>query len=303
MAFDLAQSIGNVRQARDERFFNNLLQFAMTDDLSVPMPSKTQLWNEFSRLKGGRMAPEDLQRFESAYAQVKSGRYQKQLNRLGQLSLGGMSDKKIQNQVKNDPELYQSLLDLVTEGKNSGTEEGIMMAAMGERFLPKSKKSLIEKFGGDEASSFKQMIPGAALAGGVGLYQYLSRPDAEDMKEYKKDKAAYDKAKAPKGTTLPIPAKDVVPKPEKPKSRWEKMTKGFGKGKIKATSPLGILGYTALSQAENAGEYIAGEEARPHARTLGNLGMLGLSLRGGWLAPLLAAPPAMDLYRQYTGDE
>ena len=122
MAFDLAQSIGNVRQARDERFFNNLLQFAMTDDLSVPMPSKTQLWNEFSRLKGGRMAPEDLQKFESAYAQVKSGRYQKQLNRLGQLSLGGMSDKKIQNQVKNDPELYQSLLDLVTEGKNSGTE-------------------------------------------------------------------------------------------------------------------------------------------------------------------------------------
>ena len=101
MSFNLSETISNVKQARYDRFFSNLLQYAMTEDISSPMPSKTQLWNQYSRLKGGRMSPQDLERFESTYSQVKSGRYQKQLNRLGKLSLGGMSDRKIQNQVKN----------------------------------------------------------------------------------------------------------------------------------------------------------------------------------------------------------
>ena len=101
--------------------------------------------------------------------------------------------------------------------------------------------------------------------------------------------------------------KAAMPTPEEykklqPTSRYEQL-KGkysklgsFGKGGVQ------MGGYMGMGAMRSLGKYLGGETGESIGRTIGNLGMLGLSLRGTpWLAPILAAQPLSDLYAQYQG--
>jgi hypothetical protein len=81
---------------------------------------------------------------------------------------------------------------------------------------------------------------------------------------------------------------------EQLKGRYSKLG-GFGKGAV------GMGAYMGMGAMRPLGKYLGGETGETVGRTLGNLGMLGLSLRGGYMAPILAAAPLMDLYEQYQG--
>ena len=112
---NLQQAIDQRRQNTENQFYTNLMRYAIHDspqfDMSGKnpqfiggkadaMPSKTQLWNQYVAIKGGRMNPQDLMMFEQQYAQIKMAHRNKQMSQLQQLSTRGFSDVKIKNMIK-----------------------------------------------------------------------------------------------------------------------------------------------------------------------------------------------------------
>ena len=141
---------------RDQDFFTGLLkhgmnvgEFDMINDEPVfspgeSMPDKTQAWNAFIATKKGRMTPQDLMQFESSYESTKQLRTQNQIKELNKLNLQGARAGDIQDMVEDDPQLYQNLLDMVTELEASGTEEGMAMAAQAMQYLPDKSPGIID---------------------------------------------------------------------------------------------------------------------------------------------------------------
>jgi hypothetical protein len=187
--------MASLRQALDERranvenqFFTNLLQYAMnaSPDFDVSgkrpvmvnpgqkIPPKAVLWNQYVNLKGGRIGPEDLMRFEEVYKQVKQTVSQQNIKKINELGLRGYSDAKIQKLMSDNPVMYQNLLDMINDYKTSGTEEGMAAASSLEAYLP--QKSVVRQVSDsfDDSpvwSTAKAIGTTAALGGTYAAYR------------------------------------------------------------------------------------------------------------------------------------
>tara|TARA_Y100001973_G_scaffold2362_1_gene3518 strand:- start:940 stop:1785 length:846 start_codon:yes stop_codon:yes gene_type:complete len=170
----LSDAIAQRQQNTENAFFTNLMQYGMNSspmfDTSgaapvyiggaSKMPSKTDLWNQYVQIKGGRLSPQDLAVFEQYYNNAVSAHNSNQLKGLQQLAMQGYSPKKIKKVVKDSPDLYNNLMDMVTTFENRGDEEGMVAGSQIRQYLPSTDKGII---GDDETSTLEKIIPPAAL--------------------------------------------------------------------------------------------------------------------------------------------
>ena len=195
---NLQQAIDQRRQNTTNQFYTGLMQHAMNDtpqyDMTGNKPvylgasgpklkSKTELWNQFVQIKGGRLAPQDLAEFEQYYQSTLGAQQSNQLKGLQELKMKGYSDKKIKNMIKDSPELYNNLMDMVTKFEASGDEQGAMAGATVRAFLPTDEKGLIH----DEMGIGTQLGMLGAGAGAVGAYKYATGVDHSAVQKARKE--------------------------------------------------------------------------------------------------------------------
>ena len=202
---DPGQSFSDVmlarKQGREQQFFGNLLQYGMTagGDFNIvdgnpvytggtPMPDKTSLWNEYLRMKGNRISAADVQNFEAQYTQASAMRTQKQMSELSKMTMQGISDKKIKKSIEDSPELYNSLMDLVSTLESSGDEQAFAQAQLVRNYMPDTSKSLLGGLIEEPGFLGRAGIP-LALAGGAAGASYLGQIPAEDVAAAKKARA------------------------------------------------------------------------------------------------------------------
>ena len=188
----ISDIVQQVKQGREETFFTNLMQYAM--DNNTTMPNKTQLWNQYLSLKGGRLSAADITFFNSQYSNIKEAIYRNQLKELNKFSIAGESDRTIRKRVKDDPDTYKNLLDLISDAKASGTPEGAQMAAIGERFLPQPKG--FEKWAEEGIPTWARVAGPLAAGGAVYGLSHLAgaNPASIEARQAEKDlRKAYRK--------------------------------------------------------------------------------------------------------------
>tara|TARA_R100000808_G_scaffold15993_1_gene36450 strand:- start:25722 stop:26915 length:1194 start_codon:yes stop_codon:yes gene_type:complete len=230
---DPGQSFADVMRARkagrEQQFFGNLLQYGMSaggqfdmvDGAPVytggtPMPDKTALWNSFVSMKGGRISAQDVQNFESQYTQASAMRTQKQMSELNKLKMRGATDSQIEDAIEDSPQLYQNLLDLVSDLEASGDENAFAQAQAVRAYLPDASPSPIE--GLIEEPGLLGRIGGPlALAGAVAGGQYLmgtpqdvidANKEARKLREQTLKDVRAERAKLNK-LTVPRSAADI----------------------------------------------------------------------------------------------
>jgi hypothetical protein len=178
----LPQQLQQAKQQRemqkDQSFFTGLMQYGMNpgefdmvgdEPVFTPgeaMPDKTTAWNQFIASKQGRLSPQDLMQFETGYEGARQVRYQNQLKQLDKLRLQGADPGDIQDMVEDDPALYESLLDTVSELQKSGTEEGMAAAAQAMQYIPDKSPGMLESAIGTATEN-----PLLAIGGGVAAYK------------------------------------------------------------------------------------------------------------------------------------
>tara|TARA_Y100001973_G_scaffold37588_1_gene56509 strand:- start:237 stop:1148 length:912 start_codon:yes stop_codon:yes gene_type:complete len=262
-------TIGDVvrqnKQSTEDRFFTNLMQYAMSNETT--MPNKTQMWNQYLSLKGGRLSSADIANFESQYANVKSAVYQNQLKELDNMALSGDSIKDIRKKVKNDEVLYNNLLDLISDLKASGTEEGMMTALNVQSYLPQKEDAPLI----DKASDFISESPIMAGAGAYGVYK-------AGQKIMSGKPGALSKA---------IGLEDVSKKKTAKSKRAARI-----KNIRKLTPRLTTAGISSMVAPE-IGEFIGGETGRQVGQTVGSGMITGAGLRG--LLGLMSKAPASSV--------
>ena len=286
-------TIGDVvqqtKQNKEDKFFTNLMQYAMSNETT--MPNKTQMWNQYLSLKGGRLSSADIANFESQYANVKSAVYGNQLKELDTMALSGDSIKDIRKKVKNNEVLYNNLLDLISDLKSSGTEEGMRTALNVQSYLPQKEDAPLI----DKASDFISESPIMAGAGAYGVYK-------AGQKLMSGKPGALGKA---------IGLEDVSKKKTAKSKRAARI-----KNIRKLTPRLTTAGISSMVAPE-IGEFVGGETGREVGETVGSGMLVGGGLRGllGLTSKVphpiakglgyggLAAMGAYNLYNQYYGDE
>ena len=125
----LSEAIAQRQQNQENAFFTNLMQYGMNNDPmfdtsgknpvyiggASKIPDKTAVWNQYVQIKGGRLTPQDLAQFEQYYQSLEGAHQSRQLQGLRNLRLRNYSDKKIQRMIKDTPDLYNNLMDMVTK--------------------------------------------------------------------------------------------------------------------------------------------------------------------------------------------
>ena len=205
---NLAETLASIRSQhqsnQEQQFFTGLMQYGINSggqfdiENNTPiytggaeLPPKTVLWNQFVTMKGGRLSAMDVQNFEAQYAQAKAMKSQKQMEELQKLRLRGFSDKKIEKAIESSPQLYNNLIDMVSDLQSSGTPEGLQQAEALRTYLPDMTPSKVEKLM-DEGIGVKGILGGAlgigATTAAVNFLRGVS-PDAakEARTKYKSD--------------------------------------------------------------------------------------------------------------------
>ena len=330
------------RQANKEQdFYGSLLsnamraggQFDVEDGTAFytgsPMQDKTESWNQFVQMKGGRISPADVQNFESAWKQANTMRSQQQIQELNRLRLRGFDDNDIRDTVEDSPELYGSLMDMVSNLESSGDENAMEQAAVVKQFLPgHDSDPFIQQLGeyiGDNPVMGPLSAYGAYTGGkyaldkwGAGLTAKLMG-DPEAMKTF----ADYSKGKYERINGVWHYAKDYGKKAGEKihltnlkgnldklyNASNERSWKNLFKGR-KMSGPGALLGYMV---AEPLAEKIGGETAGDVVGTGLEAGLVAQGVRGlasglmgkGWQGSLLAAGllGGYGLYDRYWGDE
>lgn len=143
MSFDLKAQIDNIRAKKESNFYNNLLAYGMNaagsfsteggklNYSSGNMPDKTAMWNEFVTVKGGNITQQDIANFEASWKQANMVKSQSAISELGKLQNMGYDSEKIAKVIKEDDNLYNNLLDMVSELETQGLagDENAMFAA------------------------------------------------------------------------------------------------------------------------------------------------------------------------------
>tara|TARA_Y100001973_G_C5184090_1_gene326727 strand:- start:648 stop:1742 length:1095 start_codon:yes stop_codon:yes gene_type:complete len=163
---------------QEQEFYGSLLsnamraggQFDVEDGNPIytasPMQDKTESWNQFVQMKGGRISPADVQSFEAAWKQADAMKTQQQMQELGRLRLRGFDDNDIRDAVEDSPELYGSLMDMVSNLEMSGDENAMAQAAMVRQYLPTQSDTIGERFG-----EYAMENPGMTMLGAYGAYR------------------------------------------------------------------------------------------------------------------------------------
>lgn len=289
-------------------------------DAGMGMPQKSELWNQFLAVKGGRVTAQDIQSFESHWQQAEFAKTQKQMSELGKLRLKGFSDKEIRSSVKQSPVLYENLLDMITDLEASGDENLYGQAAAMKQFLPEQEtRGAVGEILEEPGLGTRLGLPIAAAATIYGA-QKLARRSPEAIKaakkKYKSDiskvrdkvtsnresvksnKAELKKEVSKKRKTVKV--KENIKDLRKQNRILTKETKDLvqkGKDiKYKVPSrgyqdlakrfkggglPGAILGGATLAQLPAAGEALFGEEkGRGYGETAQELGLLGWGMAG-----------------------
>ena len=140
------------------------------------MPSKTELWNQYVSLKKGRISTQDLMMFEQYYRNAKAMHQESQFRGLQRLSLqNDYTPKQITSMVQETPELYNNLLDMVSDLESKGDEEGLAAGETIRQFLPGQQKDtggLLGTYGDDKMDIPEIVAPPAAVYGAHKAYKW-----------------------------------------------------------------------------------------------------------------------------------
>ena len=264
----LSEAIAQRQQNAENQFFTNLMQFGMNNDPvfdtscdtpvykgdSMPLPSKTEIWNQYVQIKGGRLSPQDLGLFEQYYNSVVGAKEQNTLKGLQNLANRGYEAKDIRKIVKDTPDLYNNLLDMISDAEATQTPEGLQQAAAIKSFIPLDEdESLLSR-----ASEFVSENP---IKTGLGAYGALRGGE-------------YLLSGKSKGIGKTLGLEDVSKK-KTPKSRAKARIKNIRKLTPKVGTSL-----IASAVAPSLGEAIAGEEGREVGEYLGGGLMTAAGVRG-----------------------
>lgn len=193
---NIGQMIQQHNLNQDKDYAGNLLAYAMgaTGDFTIQngnaqyspggvMPSKTEAWNNYIQMKKGHVSGEDLMKFNQWYSQAQGIQTENQIQELNKLQMQGVSNKDVQNLVANNDQMYNNMLDMVTQLESSGDEQGFQRAQMLRNYLPVEDEGGI--IGGmlDDGVGLGD-VAGLGLAGaaGVGAYGHLTGRDPELIK-------------------------------------------------------------------------------------------------------------------------
>mgnify|MGYP003111957514 FL=1 len=208
----LSEAIAQRQQNQENAFFTNLMQYGMNNDPmfdtsgknpvyiggASKIPDKTAVWNQYVQIKGGRLTPQDLAQFEQYYQSLEGAHQSRQLQGLRNLKLRNYSDKKIQRMIKDTPDLYNNLMDMVTKFEARGDEEGMVAANTVRAFMPEENKGMIS----DEMGIMGQLGMLGAGAAGVGAFKYATGIDHSDVTKARK--AFVEEGKSWKSSKLDI---------------------------------------------------------------------------------------------------
>ena len=186
---DVGTGIADVIQARkaqrEQGFYNSLLSYGMqaggefeiVNDKPVftpggDMPTKSAMWNQLLQAKGGRLSAADVQQFESSWKQANQMKTSKQLQELHKLSLKGYTPKDIKKVVKDSPELYNNLLDLISDLEASGDPAAMEQSLAMQQYLPgREERGVIGDIMAGEGGILGDAIVPAAIFGGPTAYK------------------------------------------------------------------------------------------------------------------------------------
>lgn len=264
----LLESIQSVKRNKEDRFFAGLMQYATNQtpefDTSgdapkyvgpdTAMPDKTALWNQYVQMKGGRLGTQDLALFEQYYQQVSKQRQNNKIAGLQDLSNRGYDSKDIHKLVKDTPDLYNSLLDMISTAESSQTPEGLQQGAALRAFMPPVKDSNLLS----RASEFVSDNPiktGLATYGALRGGEYLLSGKSGAI-----------------GKKMGL---EDVSKKKTPKSKAKARVKNIRKLTPKVGTSL-----IASAVAPGIGEAVAGETGRQVGEYVGGGLMTAAGVRG-----------------------
>lgn len=212
MALTLAQIIEDKKLKQNENFAGSLLSQAIgaggdyaynreTEELSYSpggqMPTKTEAWNNYMQMRGGKVSAQDIVAFNQLYTQAQTMQTQNQIQELSKLQMQGADTDDIRSLVGQNPQMYENLLDMITqlEGSPDETGQSTFLANQMRGFIPEKEKGYMEM-----AGDFAGDHWGKILAGGIGArvaWTQLQNPKVKNyMKAYLTDpnaKKAFDK--------------------------------------------------------------------------------------------------------------
>jgi hypothetical protein len=283
-------------------------------DSGMGMPEKSDAWNQFLSVKGGRVTAQDIQSFESHWKQAEFAKTQKQMGELDKLRLKGFSDKEIRSSVKQSPALYENMLDMITDLRASGDADLMGQAEVIKQYLPEQEtKGLVGDIVAGEGGILGDYIAPGLLFGAPTAYSLLRGRGKEAVKgaakEFRTQRRAVTSDINDKKSSLQSKKDEIKKKAAKLKNpKNSKVIKGLKsetrtlnkdikdlqskRSNIKIKDPgsrisrLTSKGYkpglgTSMATAWAApkvGEYLAGEGGKEPASLLANLGLLGYGL-------------------------
>ncbi len=318
------------KMKQEEEYAGNLLAYAMgaagdyTTKDGVPsftpggqMPSKTEAWNSYLQMKGGQVNAQDLLAFNQMYANAQQMQVSNQINELSKLQLQGVEPDEIQDLVKDNDQMYNNLLDMVSNLEGSGDEQAFQQAQVLRNYLPQEEsKGLIGEAFEDELSLGE--IAGLTGAGALAYGAYNWARDRGDLTDYKKEYKKQISAERKKLNTAQAKLNDMVQKRANMLNRKVNISpsaqvamnktiqkqqlkvlnarqnmrniniksqapdfryKALTKHLPKGTMGRGILGTAAYLAAEPMGRALGGETGAQLGRGGANLALLGQALR------------------------
>ena len=282
----------NLNQEKD--YAGNLLGYAMGSggDFSMVgdtpqftpggnMPTKTEAWNTYLQMKGGKVTGQDLAKFNQLYTQAQGIQTQNQIQELQKLSLQGAEPDEIQDLVGNNDQMYNNMLDMITGLEGSGNEQAFQQAQMLKGYLPQEESAGLIGDMFDEGLSLGGVAAlGAAGFGGMKAREYAMGRAPEAMEDYKKaykakmgpsrETARADQAKL---NRLVQKRADLLNKGGVPEIQKQLMNKAIATqqkkvhGSWTALKNLDIRGQAPLTRGQRASQWL-GKGGR------GGLGML-----------------------------
>ena len=327
----MTQRIAQIKARQEQRFFGSLLEYGMASGGSfdvengvpnfyggTPLPSKSVLWNNYLKMKGGRLSPMDVQKFEYAYEQAKSIGTQRNLQEIQKLQLQGISDKQVSKTIKDSPQLYNNMLDMITQLEGSGNEEAYRQAQVVKTYLPDITPPMLSRL--VESGKDNILLSTALAYGGYKAAQLL--PKDKGPLKWLRDKTKFEKVPSRAAVSR---AEGYVPRTEAGKKAFEKVAPKFTGGARKAAQLRNLakvtpgVGTALMGQAvqPGVGKAIGGETGEQIGGVIGGgllsaagvRGLLSLTSKTPWLPAKVAGYAGLglfglyDMFNKATGDE
>ena len=325
----LAETIRKNQLQKEQDYKSDLLGYALgsTGNFSYSdgkigftpggtMPSKTEAWNNYIRMKGS-VSAQDLTTFNEMYTEAQTIQTGNQLQEISKLGLQGAKPRQIRDMVRGNDQMYNNLLDLITQLEGSGNPEAFDTAQKLKGYVEAPPKGLFGDISDEGMGPGTTLGLGAAAGTGIAAASYGRGMDATELADWKKNvkakhrglrttlksdqsrlnsmvqKRADLRNKGQMGPAREANFNKEITKLQQKVNASNQALKSFD---ARATAPKtrfqkmgamagrypvasGMLGYGALAMLPSAGEYLGGETGREVGRTASNLGLLALAGR------------------------